>query len=225
MSDAGHSVLTSTAASVRATSSELCANGVSKHVLPTTVSFSLLNTLHDAAKGVSGKSSSDFLAVMSDHLLFSYASNHERKGNGKRKRDIDVEEEVDKIMKALTNKVDVAQASSARAVVVRLLRDLKGTNQERIVQSLVVVYRKLRPSDTGERVVIAVRLASGIPIPIGRLKGALGTCWGDGALSVDDECEMFRSFDLPFSEEGTIARALGHRSLRLITAVPTRSEI
>jgi hypothetical protein len=123
-------------------------------------------------------------------------------------------------MKPLVNKVDVGHASKARAVIVRLLRDLKGTNQERIVQSLVVVYQKLRPSDTGESVVIAVRLASGVAIPIGKLKGALGECWSDGALTTEEYSELFVTFELPFTESGKIAQELGHRSLRLITAVP-----
>lgn len=224
MSDAAHSVLTSAAASVRAVSSEL-RGSISRHVLPPTLAFSALNTLHEAAKEISGKGSSDFIVVDRDELLFTYASNFERKANGKRKRDIEVEEEVDKIMQPLVNNVDAESVATARAVVVRFTRDLRGTNGEKILQSISVVHKKLRPSDVADRLVISVRLMSGIAFSLAKLKGALGTCWSDGALSVDDECEMFSSFDLPFSEEGTIALALGHRSLRLITAVPTRSEI
>lgn len=217
---AEHSALMSAATSVRATSSELSASGVSRHVLPPTVAFSALNTLHEAAKATSGRASSDFIAVLQDDLLFTYASNYERKGNGKRKGDMCVEDEVDQIMKPLKNKVDAPQASTARAVIVRLMRDLKGVNGELIVQSLVVVYQKLRPSDVGERVVIAARLMSAVPIPIGRLKGALGECWIDGAVTTDEDSELFGTFELPLSEEGKIARSLGHRTLRLITAVP-----
>jgi hypothetical protein len=214
-----HDTLARVAVSVRATSSELRAT-VSRHVLPRTIAFSALHTLHEAAKGIAGKSSNDFVAVLQDELIFTYASNYERISNGKRKSEMGVEDDVERMIKTLANKVDVEQVSKAREVAVRLLRDLKGTNHERLVQSVVLAHQKLRSTDTEARVIIAARMVSGVPIPVGKLKGALGDCWQDGALTIEASSELVSSFNLPVSEEGSIAHTLGHKALRLVTAVP-----
>jgi hypothetical protein len=219
-----HDILARAASAVRATSSEL--NGsVSKHVLPDTIAFTALHALHEAAKGVAGKSHCDFLTVRLDQMIFSYAGNYEKLGNGKRKNEMGVEEDVEKMMQPLVNKVDLAQIVRAKEVAVRLLRDLKGTNHERLVQSVVIAHQKLRATDAEPRVIIAARMASGVSIPVGKLKGALGDCWADGALTIDDSSELVSSFSLPVSEEGQIAEQLGHKALRLVTAVPLANHV
>lgn len=214
-----HALLARTAQLVRATSSELRGT-VSRHVLPSTVAFKDIHTLHEAAKSISGKSSNDFLTVLQDELIYSYANSYEKANNGKRKSDMGVEDEVDNMMKALPEKVGLDQRNKAREVVVRLLRDLKGTQNERLVQSVLLSHQKLRPTDVDASLVIAARMASGVPIPVGKLKGALGVCWKDGAVTTDDSSELLSSFNLPVSEEGDIALALGHKALRIVTALP-----
>ena len=223
MSQGGeHEKLTRVASAVHATSSEL-KGSVSRHVLPDTISFSALHTLHEAAKALAGKSHCDFLTVRLDQLIFSYAGNYEKLGNGKRKHETGVEEDVEKLMQPLVNKVALAQSTKTKEVAVRLLRDLKGANNERLVQSVSIAHQKLRPTDSEPRVIIAVRMASGLSIPVGKLKGALGDCWADGALTVDNSSELVSSFSLPMSEEGQLYEQLGHKALRLVTAVPVSS--
>lgn len=216
-----HESLARAASTVRATSSALHGT-VSRHVLPSTVTFKEVHVLHEAAKSIYGKSSNDFLTVIQDELVYSYADRYEKTTNRKRKSEAGVEDEVDKMMRALPDNVNSEQRSKARQVVVHLLRDLKGTQHERLVQSVVISHQKLWSVDAGDpRLVVAVRMASGVPIPVGRLKGALRDCWTDGAITVDDSSELLSSFDLPFSEEGKLAtEQLGHKSLRFVTALP-----
>jgi hypothetical protein len=180
--------------------------------------------MHEAAKSLAGKSSNDFLTVVNNELIFSYAGTHEKMTSRKRKIETSMEEDVDRVLKGVASRVGSAESDKAREVTVRMLRDLKGTHQERLVQSVVIEHRKLRPSDPGPKVIIAARLASGVPIPIGKLKAALGDCWADGAVSTDSSSELFSSLALPMSEEGILAERLGHASLRLVTALPDDPE-
>jgi hypothetical protein len=219
-SGSAHQTLTRAASAVHATDSELTGS-VSRHVLPQTIAFSGLNTLHEAAKSVDGKSTSDFVAAVNNELLFTYSSAYEKAINGKkRKSDMSVEDEVETVLKPLRSKVDVKQQAEAKVVLVYLLRDLKGPNHERLVQSVVVAHQKLRASDAEPKVIIAVRLASGVPIPLGKLKAALRECWADGALTIEQESSLLSSFDLPLSEEGRLSAEIGHKPLRLVTALP-----
>ena len=215
-----HQTLTRAASAVHATSSEL-AGSVSKHVLPCTIAFSGLNTLHEAAKGIETKSTNDFVASVNNQLLFTYSSSYEKVVNGrKRKSDMSVEDEVETVLKPLGSKVDIKQKDDTKLVLVYLLRDLKGPNNERLVQSVVVAHQKLRPSDAEPRVIIAARLVSGVPIPLGKLKAALRECWADGALTIEHDSSLLSSFDLPLSEEGRLSAEIGHEPLRLVTALP-----
>jgi hypothetical protein len=220
--DSAHESLAKAAASVRATSSELKGT-VSRHVLPDTISFGALNTLHEASKKIADKSSNDFIAVWHDKLVFSYAISYEKPStiSGKRKSEAEVEEQVDSIMAAKDLQTPKnEQLAVAREVVVRLLRDLKGTQHERLVQSVMVSHRRLKSTDNEPRVVVAARLESGIAVPVAKLKSILGTCWKDGAITINNTSELFSEYALPLSDEGAITETLGHKSLRLVTAVP-----
>lgn len=215
-----HEALTRAAASVRATSSELRGT-VSRHVLPKTTTFKDLHVLHETVKHVSGKTSNDFLTVLKNELVYSYANNYEKKINTrKRKSVIAVDDDVDKMMKGLPENIDLKQRTYARNLVVRLLQDLKGTQDENLVQSVMLSNQKLRSTDNDTRLVIASRLLSAVPIPLGKLVTVLGECWKDGAVTIDEDSEFLQSFTLPVSEEGNIAMKLGHSSLRFVTAVP-----
>lgn len=216
--ESAHSALLQAAQSVRVTRSSINGN-VSKHVLPSTIAFSTINALHEAAKSISGKSNCDFVAVSDNELLFTYVNTFEKSANGKRKR-LHAEDDVDGSLKTLEGRVNITDMANAREVLVRLLRDLHGPNQETLVQSIAVAHQKLRMSDAEPRVIIAARLASGIAIPVGKLKNALGKCWDDGALTTDEDSDLLRSFNLPESAEGILSRELGHRSLRMVTAIP-----
>ena len=214
-----HDTLTRAAIAVRATSSQI-KGAVSRHVLPETIAFSALQTLHQAAKNIANKSSNDFLTALHDELIYSYADSYEKENRVKRKGEMGVEEEVDGLMRSLPDAVDVVSRTKAREVVVRLLRDLKGTQHERLVQSVLVSHQKLHSTDACPRLVIAARMLSGVPIPVGKLKGVLGDCWTDGAITIDEGAELLSLLKLPVAEEGILARTLGHRALRLVTAVP-----
>ena len=217
--ESAHGTLLRVTHSARVTNSSVSGN-VSRHVLPSTIAFSSLNTLHEAAKSISGKATSDFVAASYDDLLFTYVNTFEKAANGKRKRS-NAEDYVDGSLKTLSSRTSITDLASAREVLVRLLRDVHGPNHETLVQSVAVAHQKLRMSDAEPRVIIAARLASGIAIPLSKLKNALGKCWEDGALTTDENSELLRSFSLPESAEGILSRELGHRSLRLVTAVAT----
>ena len=130
------------------------------------------------------------------------------------------EDEVDRALRPLLTKVDESDIRRARDVVVALLSQLRGTEKERLIQSVLLSYQKLCSSDTKPRVIIAARMASGVPIPVAKLKAALGECWKDGVFTIDDTSDLMKSFELPMSEEGAIAKELGHRALKMVTSLP-----
>eukprot|EP00966_Prymnesium_polylepis_P104231 2413921-Prymnesium_polylepis.1 len=113
-----HSTLLRVAQSARVTNSSVSGN-VSKHVLPSTVAFASLNTLHDTAKSIAGKVTCDFDAVSYTDLLFTYANTFEKGTNGKRKRS-NAEDDVDGSLKSSKCYRHDKRTRSAGSLIARL---------------------------------------------------------------------------------------------------------
>lgn len=214
--EVAHTTLTRLAATQGCSDPELSA-GVSRHALPATTSFSILGTLHEeATKGFTA----DFIGAQNGKLVYSAREKPLTKlATRKRAREVEgLEESADKLLAKLGTSLSAHDADAARTVLVRLKRDLKGSQDEAVVLSLGVELRKLHASDSQQRMVIIARLAPGVAVSVGRLKSVLGDAWADGAVSVGTSaCGV--GGDLPKTEEEEAAARLGAPGMLLVTSV------
>lgn len=147
--------------------------------------------------------------------------------NGKRKRDLceDQEEAVSKARKRLSSATVPelgSELETAQAVMERVL-SLRGPAGEVLVQSYAMLTRKLKPTDALPSVVIAVRLNSGIPVPVSSLKRCLGPCWKDGVVSSESSVNGVCDRDLPLTEEGMASKRMGNLPMLIVTSIPKPS--
>lgn len=152
-------------------------------------------------------------------------------GSKKRKRVLDTEAatciKVQKAVEKLKSNGSFSQdeLTIAEAVLTRSVQTLRGANGEVAVQSFALVPKKLEVSEHESKnapnsIVIAMRLNSGVAVPVDALKTVLGMCWKDGVLTSQDECCGVSAKDLPHTELGTAAMEHGNHPLLLVTAVP-----
>ncbi len=148
-------------------------------------------------------------------------------GSGKRKRQL-CEDQEDAVSRArqrlssasapeLQSELEIAQ------MVIEKALGLRGPAGEVLVQSYALLTRKLKPTDTQPSVVIAIRLNSGLAVPVSALKRCLGTCWADGVVSSESAVSGVCDRDLPLTEEGAASMAMGNLPLLIVTSVPKPS--
>jgi hypothetical protein len=235
-----HASLSAVALGKRCTDSKLIGN-VSRHTLPSTASFADVSAILQAAKASAGSLvQRSFLATLGNALVFSTSfvaddpdkataappasSAPPTAAQGKRKRELceDQEDGVSKARKRLA--VASAPASKkeldvAQRVVEQMLR-LRGPSGEVLVQSYALLTKKLKPTDATASVVIAIRLSSGIPVPVGMLKRCMGACWQDGLVSSESSVNGVCDRDLPLTDEGAASMAMGNLPMLIVTSVP-----
>ena len=237
---AAHASLSAVALGKRCTDSKLVGS-VSRHTLPSTASFADVSAMLQAAKASAGNSLAQrsFLATLGSALVFSTSFVEEAPetaaappappppstaAQGKRKRELceDQEEGVSKARRRLAaasgpdsqQELDVAQR-----VVEQVLR-LRGPSGEVLVQSYALLTKKLKPTDASPSVVVALRLSSGIPVPVGTLKRCMGACWNDGLVSSESSVNGVCDRDLPLTDEGAASMAMGNLPMLIVTSVP-----
>lgn len=207
----------SAAVSARGGRGSVLTNGLSKHVLPPTVTFSTLGRFHELVQEAM-PAATMFLGTVGGDLVMSarvVAS------NGKKKRPRD-EEEVD-IGSRLARLHEVAPACEIARVkefLERIYRDLRGSRDEPCVMASSVEFTKLQATDKAKRAVVAVRIHSGIPLPLHRLKSAMGGSWGDGAITTLGSIATMACSLPPISAEGKVALEAGNVSWSFLTSLP-----
>ena len=117
-------------------------------------------------------------------------------------------------------KVPEKELETGVAVLANLIGRLRGSQNELVVESFALLQRKLDPNDERVRVVLAVRLAAGVPVPLALLKRNLGACWSDGVITTASDAFGIGETELPLGTAAKAAIALGNRPLFLVTAVP-----
>ena len=148
-------------------------------------------------------------------------------GREKRKRQL-CEDQTDAVCRArkrlssasapeLESELETAQAVIEKAI------GLRGPAGEILLQSYAILTRKLKPTDTQPSVVVALRLNSGLAVPILALKRCLGPCWTDGVVSSESAVSGVCDRDLPLTEEGAASMAMGNLPLLIVTSVPKPS--
>jgi hypothetical protein len=152
-------------------------------------------------------------------------------GSKKRKRVLDTEAatcvKVQKAVEKLKSSGSFSQdeLTIAEAVLTRSVQTLRGANGEVAVQSFALVPKKLAVAErelqaVPDSIVIAMRLNSGVAVPLDALKAVLGMCWKDGVLTSQDECCGVSAKDIPHTELGTAAMEHGNHPMLLVTSVP-----
>lgn len=230
-----HELLASVAKTQNARTSKLVNDSVSRHELPSSVSFQNLAILHAAVKE-SNKlvPQYDFVASVGTSIVFSSKfgfalTSHDApmiEKSRKRKRTLRDEQEDraiesrKRLEKLVGDAIPKTELDVAQNVLVDVLTELRGPSSELVVQSFALLSKKLQSSDDRPKVVLALRLNAGVPIPLVRLKQLLGPCWTDGVVSTDETVQGVSDRELPLSDEGKAAQELGNAPLLLVTSVP-----
>jgi len=230
-----HEAITAAATSQHAVESQLVNGTVSRHELPSTISFTNLSQLHSAVREENKNVSQyDFVASSGRRLLFSSKFNFSpdpppAAASRKRQRDTrdDLEEEVlrtrARFAKCAPSSIPSEELDVAQDVLAKLVTQLRGPSQEILVQSYSITSKKLQASDERQSVVLALRLNAGIPVPISQLKRCLGPCWRDGVLSTETSVNGVCDSGLPLTEEGSASMEQGNAPLLIVTSVPTQT--
>lgn len=145
--------------------------------------------------------------------------------------------QLSKARKTLENandlKLNSAELEIAERVLNRISTTLRGPCGEICMQSCAIstVYESKcsisnknnhnEISNHCHRVVVAARLAAGVPVQIDALKRCLGGCWNDfGVLTSKSTFEGLCKSELPLNGAGKISEKLGNYSLLLVSKVP-----
>lgn len=230
-----HNAIAVSAKAHNATDSCLVNGSISRHILPSTISFSNLTALHSAVKEANRSVAQyDFVATSGCQLIFSSKFNFipipdpiaSHGASRKRRRDArdDQEDAVvaarRRLAKNSTVSVPSEELDMAQDVLVKMVTELRGPSHEILVQSYCMLIRKLQKTDDRARVVLAMRLNAGIPVPVSQLKRCLGACWRDGVLSTNSSVNGVCDHDLPLTEEGSASMELGNLPMLVVTSVP-----
>lgn len=215
-------------------STQTTSAGVLQVVLSDTVSFSNVGVWHKACKEVSestGLRIEDMLVSQGKKLLLATRIGAKRprdndsEAPSQRELD-DVQARVDslvrKVKQASTkDSLNASEMEVAKRVLEKSTALLLGPSgpSEKAVQSFGIFQKKLTAADPRPRLVIALRLNSGIPIGIANLKSCLGPCWEDGAITIGDSVSGVDSVQLPLTSEGQASRDHGNVPILIVTSV------
>ena len=225
-----HVAIAAAAARQGATESRLV-NSVSRHIFAATVSFANLGAVHAVVKDMNEKIKSlDFVASSGSELVFSSKFNFAptppeiTSVSRKRRRDVQ-EDQADAVFAArkrlekMAISISSEDLDTAQDVLVRLVTELRGPSNEKLVESYAILLKKLHTSDDRPRVVLALRLNAGIPIPISLFKSCLGKCWKDGILTTDETIDGVCARELPLTDEALASREHGNAPLLVVTSI------
>jgi hypothetical protein len=191
-------------------------NGLSKHVLPETITFIALERFYDVAKEAL-PDSIVFLGTVGNDLILSVK---ETTGSKSKKRNRDDEINIDLALSRLKGTAPEAEINRTKDLLVRLYRDLRGSYEEPAIMATAVEFTKLQANDTTARAVVAVRVHSGVPLPLHRLKSSLGESWVDGVVTTTDSISTIACSLPPLSAEGKVALEGGNVSWVFLTSIP-----
>ena len=229
-----HAALAAVAARQGCTSSRLVGTTVSRHAMPSTISFANLSAMHAAVRESSKRvPQHDFVATSGRSLVFSSRFRFEapapqQQGGAGRKRQRDARDDQEervvearnRLERVVSATVPSEELDAAQDVLVRLVTELRGPAQELLVQSYAMLSKKLQSADERPSIVLAIRFNAGIAIPVAHLKRCLGSCWRDGVVSTEASVNGVCDRDLPLTEEGDASREQGNAPMLVVTSVP-----
>jgi hypothetical protein len=243
-----HKTLSAQAASLQPTDGAL-RNGVSSYRVKKTLAFHALDdfaqrageTLPVLADTRLFLGSVDGELVVSARLRTDEAARAPQTTNRSKKRGRDdCAERAERAVASIRLHTHTAELSAAvdlaKATIEELLRTVKGPAGEELFEacglSLAAEQLTTASASAGAtsasasslrqrpKLIIAARLAAGVPVPLLKLKRALGGCFKDGMVTVD-AASLDPSYHLPLTEAGQAVENAGQRSIVLFAAVPT----
>lgn len=224
-----HARIQQSAGALRVSKSTL--NGrVSSHTIPSSIPFSNMIAFQKIAIG-ERCGEMTFLGSIQGELVLSVNTGYSKpESNGKKKRQADTTaEEADRAIAKIKKSGDDAMVVSkgsyavAKETISEMMK-LKGASGEPVLESWAVSLR--RPGEYGAALsesgrpslVIAMRLAGGIAIPLSMIYTAVKAC-RDGLVTVSTD-SVNSDFDLPMTEQCREAHDRGQKSLLLLASVP-----
>lgn len=192
-------------------------NGLSKHSLPSTITFASLNRFHELVRETM-PSATLFLGTVGSDLIMSVrvvSSNGKRKKKRAREDPVDLGESLAR----LRGLAPAREIERVKELLTRLYEELKGSQEEPAIQSTSIEFTKFQAVDPSPRAVIAVRVHAGLPLPLHRLKASLGPSWEDGAVTTLDSIQTMTCSLPPLSAEGKVALEAGSVSWSFLTSI------
>lgn len=213
-------------------------NGVSRHQMPTSVSFATLRAMMTAATGQTQRT---FVGTVDGDICVSINFNYEAlttppAPTAGRKRGRDhveeaVEAAVTRVKKGLQNNEACTDEmlNNAHEALCALLKRLRGADGESVVESWGLSFKKPEPAHLSNghangavrpRLILSVRLSPSVAVPVPSLFQCLGLrCSADGMLTTQDSDALAPGFDLPLSEQARTAETHGQRAITLFATV------
>ena len=214
-------------------------NGVSVHRMSDAVSFENVRHVLSASSGNERKV---FIGTVDGNIVISLNFNHEHRlpaGNGEssrsKKRSRDPHEEaaeltVNRVKKGLSEASGVTDQmlETAQKAVHSLLSSVRGAQGENAIESYGLSFKALDKATTPApsismskpRLILSVRIAPGVAVPVQLLFSALGSkCTQDGMLTVQDSSTLASGFNLPLSEQAQAAVSHGQKAVSLFATV------
>jgi hypothetical protein len=192
-----------------------------------TVSFQTLQTCYERCKAEAGETKLEvLLSSSSQDLLMSVNAGAKRGRPSEAEQPKNVADLRDSVANAVKKleKLSAPPSSeelkTAQSVVESIVCVLRAADGDELAcQSFGLFYRKLSPSDTKPRVVLAFRLHAGTPVRVHDLRSCLQTTWSDGAITIEDTLHSVDSVALPLTSEGQLSLEHGNRPILIVTSV------
>ena len=225
-----HSAICGASEALRVASSTLKGK-CSLHQMPDLVALSSITSFMKLAEKADLAQHS-FLGSLNGAITLSvnagFAANNEEPARKRRRDSVDEDTSraVEKLRRSNVEKLDQVPDGTfdeCRECARRILR-MRGAGGENVVESWALSVREAgtwgaQKSSTGApSVVIAVRLAPGVAIPLAPLCSCLQSI-SDGMVTAD-AAQVANEFKLPSSEQGLAAEASGQKPILMILAVP-----
>lgn len=200
---------------------------VSVHTLSDPTPFSSMFSFQKIATGL-GMGSKTLLGSMGGDLVFSINTAYiAAEPPSKKKRSLDTSaEDAERAVARVkrsgqdADKISESSFTAAQNCIADLLK-LKGVMGESVIESWAVSLRKQGQwgSSNGKpSLVIAVRLAAGVAVPLSGLCTVMRVC-RDGMMATSAE-RVSNDFDLPLTDQGRAADEVGQKSILILASVP-----
>ena len=221
MSDSHTRVSTAAATHLKATEHQL-KSAVSSHRLSGSLSFRNINSFLEAVKVSDNlKAEQVFLGTVDRLVNVSVAFHYkkppppERTGKKRNKREEEaiqtLDQEIDKVLdkvratakKTNAQVIDEEVLAGAKQSLQSLLMQLKGPNQEEVVESWGLSASSPNGMAAGRpSLILSLRMSAGIPVPLSTLRRAPGRSFNDGVVTTEQHAAGVQGFTLPITEQG-----------------------
>lgn len=207
-------------------------NGVSVHKMNQSVSF---NSLRAVLKVAVGHQHRCFVGTIDGTVILSVNFNYETpksapaRGTSKKRGRDPNEDAVDAALERVrrnapdSSEVSEEMAEAAKQALLNILNNIRGPDGERPIESWgLLLNNKNSQSESASRpqLVISARITPGVAVPTALLLKSLGArCCADGMLTTQNSTALADGFQLPLSDQASVAESHGQKALTLFATV------